>query len=69
MGAVSKKKLSLTEYQQLEEETGTRYEYHDGEVFAMAGGSPEHSAIATNISDLLRGTLPSGCRRFNSDLN
>ena len=68
MEAVTKKKLSQTEYQQLEEESGLRYEYHDGEVFAMAGGSPEHSAIATNISDLLRGALPAGCRRFNSDL-
>ena len=58
----------MAEYQQIEEETGVRYEYHDGEVFAMAGGSPEHSAIATNISDLLRDNLPPGCRRFNSDL-
>ncbi len=31
-------------------------------------GSPEHSTIATNISDLLRDNLPPGCRRFNSDL-
>ena len=68
MEAVPKRGYSLAEYQQIEEETGVRYEYHDGEVFAMAGGSPEHSAIATNISDLLRDNLPPGCRRFNSDL-
>jgi Uma2 family endonuclease len=68
MEALSKKKYSLAEYQQLEEESGIRYEYHDGEVFAMSGGSLERCAIATNVSDLLRGHLPVGCRRFNSDL-
>lgn len=63
-----RRNYTLAEYQQLEQETGIRYEYHNGEVFAMAGGSPEHSAIATNVSDLLRDALPTGCRRFNSDL-
>ncbi len=73
MEPLIKEKLSLAEYQRLEEETGTCYEYHHGEVFGMAGaaldgGSPKHSAIATNVSDLLRSVLPPGCRPFNSDL-
>ena len=63
-----KTKLSLADYQRLEEETGTRYEYHDGEVFAMAGASRKHSAIATNVSSFLNGILPAGCRPFDSDL-
>ena len=33
MEPVLKNNLSLTEYQQLEEDTNTRYEYHQGEVF------------------------------------
>ena len=63
-----KTKLSLTDYQRLEEETDTRYEYHDGEVFAMAGASRKHSAIAANVSSFLNGVLPAGCRPFDSDL-
>ena len=65
--------LTLSEYQQLEEETDTRYEYHDGEVFAMSGpsrpgASRKHSAIATNVSSFLDANLPQGCRPFDSDL-
>lgn len=61
-------KLSLAEYRQLEEDTDTRYEYHDGEVFAMAGGSLEHSAIITNVLNMLGNLLPSDCRPFESNL-
>ena len=68
MNPAIRTKLSLADYQRLEEETGTRYEYHDGEVFAMAGASRKHSAIATNVSSFLNGILPAGCRPFDSDL-
>jgi len=44
------------------------YEFHDGAVFAMARGSPKHSAIATNVTSLLNELLPDHCRPFNSDL-
>lgn len=61
--------MSLTEYNQLEEEQNLRYEYHDGDVFAMAGGDPKHGAIAVNIISLLRNALAGkGCRPFNSDV-
>ncbi len=60
--------LTLEEYQQLEEQTDQRYEYHDGEVFAMAGGEPKHNAISVNaivaLSQLLRNR---DCNVFNSD--
>ena len=68
MESAIKKKLSLTEYRQLEEDNDTRYEFHKGEVFAMAGGSRSHSAIATNVTILLGSLLSEGCRPFNSDL-
>lgn len=63
-----KEKLSLAEYQRLEEETDTRYEYHDGEVFAMSGAARKHSAVASNITVFLGNSLPKGCRPFDSDL-
>ena len=57
MEPVVKRKLSLADYLQLEEEENMRYEYHSGEVFAMAGGAPRHGAIAANVTILLEGTF------------
>ena len=46
----------------------TKYEYSDGRLYAMAGGTLDHSAIGRNIvaalDDLLEG---SPCRVYNSD--
>ena len=68
MEPVLKHNLSLAEYQQLEEDTSTRYEYHDGEVFAMAGGTFEHSAITANVVGLFNNLLPKNCRPLESNL-
>lgn len=60
--------LSLAEYQQLEEETQQKYEYHDGEVFAMAGAEPKHNAIRANLIYFLDRLLrDQPCYVFNSD--
>lgn len=68
MEHATKKRVSLAEYNQLEEEDDLRYEYHDGEVFAMAGGDPKHSAIAGSIIYLLSSALRGkGCTPFTSD--
>jgi Uma2 family endonuclease len=59
---------SYAEYLALEEESPIRHEYLDGEIYAMAGGSPDHAALAAAVIGLLRGRLPPGCRVFTSDL-
>jgi Uma2 family endonuclease len=45
-----------------------KYEYYDGYVRLMAGGTPQHSIICMNVGNalsiVLRGT---GCRAFTSD--
>ena len=56
------------EYIALEEESSVRHEYLDGEIYAMAGGSPDHAALAAAIIALLGRQLPPGCRVFTSDL-
>ena len=62
------RRLTLEEYCQLEEEMQQRYEYHDGEVFAMAGGDPVHNAIGVNVTTLLNQFLrEKNCNVFNSD--
>lgn len=69
-----RKHLSLAEYNQLEEETNQRYEYHDGEVFAMAGaatdvGDPVHGAIAGNLIRLIgNGLVTKDCTVLTSDV-
>src|SRR6266700_1583475 len=62
--------MTVEDYFQLEEnDPDTRYEYIDGHVYAMAGGTANHGTIKSNIQrilwDLLRG---SKCRLFRSDM-
>jgi Uma2 family endonuclease len=46
-----------------------KHEFIDGHVWAMAGGSPAHAAIAVNIAALLREQVRGRpCRVFSSDL-
>jgi len=59
---------TYAQYVAVEEESSIRHEYLDGEIYAMAGGSPDHAALAAVIISLLRPQLPPGCRVFTSDL-
>lgn len=40
-------------YLALEQEPEQKYEYHDGFIVAMAGGTPMHALIMVNIGELL----------------
>jgi Uma2 family endonuclease len=56
------------EYFEWEEQQLERHEYIDGEVYAMSGGTINHSDIAGNFLSLLKTHLRgSGCRTLNSD--
>jgi Uma2 family endonuclease len=59
---------SYSDYLGLESESPLKLEFSDGEVFAMAGGTPEHAALAMQLVQLLSVSLPPGCRIFSSDL-
>jgi Uma2 family endonuclease len=61
-------RYTYEEYRRLEDESDVRHEYLDGEIYAMAGGTPEHAAKAGDIVGILRAQLPPGCRVFTSDL-
>ncbi len=61
--------FTIRQYIELERQTGVKYEYDAGEVFAMAGGTPTHSLIGNNIGGELRRTLKNRpCNAYNSDL-
>lgn len=50
-------KVSEQEYLAFERAADERHEYADGEIFAMSGGTWEHSLIASNINGELRSAL------------
>lgn len=61
--------LTPEEYFAWEETQLEKYEYIDGEVYAMGGGSKNHSLIAVKLTTLLFNHLEgSGCETGNSDL-
>lgn len=46
-----------------------RYEYLDGELRMLAGGSPDHSIIIANLTAIIKGPLKGGnCRVYNSNV-
>jgi Uma2 family endonuclease len=61
-------KLTPEEYFAWEEQQNLRHEYLDGEIYAMTGGSLNHSEIASNFNFLLKAHLQPGiCRVLTSD--
>ncbi len=60
--------LTAEEYLEAERRGAVKSEYVNGDVTAMAGGSSNHSEIATNVIGILKQQLrPRPCRVFNSD--
>src|SRR5437868_4218153 len=53
MATNPKRKYTLEEYLALERESEVRYEFWDGEIFAMSGGSYAHDQIMSNVHTLL----------------
>ena len=61
--------FSLDEYFALERVSERRFEYREGEIVCMSGGSVEHAAIARNIvSHLVTKVRGGSCRVYGSDL-
>jgi len=68
MTAVPKTKYTLEEYLELDKNSEERYEYFNGEVFAI-GGSPNHARICGNAYAELQEKLRGGpCEAFNSEM-
>jgi len=61
---------TFQEYLELEElSPNVKHEYVDGVIYAMAGGTPAHAALAQAVGYLLVRHLAGGpCRAFSSDL-
>jgi len=69
MTALPKSYLTIEEYIELDKNSEERFEYFDGEVFAMAGGSPNHARIAGRLYATLEAKIAGkNCEAFNSEI-
>src|ERR1051325_1395652 len=62
-------RFTFGEYIRVNDDSGVKHEFFGGQVFAMAGGSPEHAGITANVARLLGNALAGKpCRVFSPDL-
>lgn len=62
-------RMRYDEYLAHEREAATKHEFLRGDVFAMAGGTPEHAALTAALAGELRNALKGKpCRVYSSDL-
>lgn len=62
-------RYTYADYVALEKESPTKHEFLDGEIYAMAGGSEEHSALAAEALRTLGNAIGDRpCRVHTSDL-
>ena len=69
MAEPARQTFSFEAYLELEEISPVKHEFLAGQVWAMAGGTPDHAAISVNVSTLLSTSLRGRpCRVYSSDL-
>ena len=71
MKAYKYPKLSVKEYIQYEIESNVKHEFHDGKIYALAGGTLNHGKISGNMYAEMKIQLKnkkSDCLPFNSDV-
>ncbi len=71
MEAKKLSRLTVEEYLSIEEADQKKYEYHDGHIYAMAGGTLNHGLICGNIHGELRNGLrgmKDNCRAMTSEI-
>ena len=63
--------LTVQQYIQQELEANAKFEYHNGKIYALAGGTLNHGLICGNVYSELRSKLKnkdSNCLPLNSDV-
>lgn len=69
MTALPKTRYTLEEYLELDKHSEEKYEFFDGEIYAMAGGSPAHARISVNLVNALMQKLRGrSCEVFPADM-
>ena len=66
---IASPRLTEAEYLEIERAAEFKSEFFDGEMFAMAGGTPQHSLISTNLAREFGNRLKDHpCVAYNADL-
>lgn len=69
MTAAPRLRFSFREYLRVDAESPAKHEFLDGMILAMAGGSPEHAALAMAVGTSLQRQLEGKrCRVYSADL-
>ena len=66
-----KRALSIADYFEMEDAAIEKHEFHDGILVSMAGASPAHVRITTNLARHIGNQIEasgSACEPFNSDM-
>ncbi|MEA2416674.1 MAG: hypothetical protein QOI58_3331 [Thermoanaerobaculia bacterium] len=60
---------TYAEYVAFEASSNVKHEFLGGQIYAIAGGTPEHAALAAAVIGLLFSQLRDrGCRAYDADL-
>lgn len=68
---LKKSSYTFEEYLALEEQATEKHEYHNGDIFAMSGGTWNHSVISSNVGTALNNAIDKAdkaCTVANSDI-
>ena len=69
MVAVPKERLTIEEYIEFDKNSEERWEYFDGDVVSMSGGTLAHNQLSTNLlTGLQKDALAKGCRVLPADM-
>jgi Uma2 family endonuclease len=68
MSSARRYKHTYAAYLELEGSSPLKLEYSGGEIFAMAGGTPEHGALAMQFVRLVSASLNAACTVYSSDV-
>ncbi|MEJ7598938.1 MAG: Uma2 family endonuclease [Kofleriaceae bacterium] len=67
MRVAERSRLTVAEYLAWERLQTCKHEYFEGEVYAMAGGSPRHNRLCVRVSAALDGAVGATCAVLSSD--
>ncbi|MFN0103093.1 MAG: Uma2 family endonuclease [Bryobacteraceae bacterium] len=69
MASLPQLRINPAEYVALEQKLGVKHEYHDGQMFAMAGGSLAHSRLQVTLARRVDEGLSDGpCSAYSADV-
>lgn len=69
VAAEERHRIGLEEWRDLVLHGDVKYEYSDGWIYALAGGTADHSTVALNLTHDVVDALGDGlCRVYNSDM-